>query len=395
MSARDYEYYREALAGESLPAALVDLDLFDRNLREMLARAGGLPIRVASKSVRCSALLRRALESGAGVQGLLCFHMREACALAEQGFDDLLVAYPSVQEPDIRRVCRALQQGHRITLMVDSPFHVERIAAVARQEGVEVPLCMEVDMSLRLPGLNFGVWRSPVRTAEEAVALYRVIAREQGVRLEGLMGYEAQIAGLGDRMPGQRLKNLAIRALKRRSIPRLQRLRGEVVEALRAAGAQLRFVNGGGTGSLESTREDPSVTEVAAGSGLYSPLLFDHYKAFRHAPAMLFALEVVRQPDEGCITCLGGGYIASGVPGPERVPQPVWPEGLSLDPNEGAGEVQTPLRGPNLPAPGEPVFFRHAKAGELCERFDELLLLQDGRVAERVPTYRGAGWGFV
>lgn len=395
MSARDYEYYRGALAGESLPAVLVDLDLFERNLREMLARAGGLPIRVASKSVRCSALLRHALDFDAGVQGLLCFHMREACALAQEGFDDLVVGYPSVQQADIRQVCAALRKGHRITLMVDSAFHVERIAAVAREENVEVPLCLEVDMSMHLPGLNFGVWRSPVRTVEQALALYRLIAAEQGVRLEGVMGYEAQIAGLGDHLPGQRLKNLAIRALKRRSIPRLRRLRGDVVEALQAAGAQLRFVNGGGTGSLESTREDPSVTEVAAGSGLYSPLLFDHYEAFRHAPAMLFALEVVRQPDEHCVTCLGGGYIASGVPGPERSPEPVWPEGLSLDPNEGAGEVQTPLRGDSLPEPGAPVFFRHAKAGELCERFNELLLLREGRVVERVPTYRGAGWGFV
>ena len=390
-----YSYYRRALEGVSLPAALVDLERFEANLDAMLARAGDLPIRIASKSVRCPALLRHALGHHERVRGLLCFHMREACELAGQGFDDLVVAYPSLQPEDIRAVCRKLREGHRITLMVDSRLHVERIGAIAREEGAEVPLCLEVDLSLRLPGLNFGVYRSPVRTVEDALEVHAATREQEGVHLEGVMGYEAQIAGLGDRLPGARLKSAAIRALKRISVPRLQYRRQQVVEALREAGAELRFVNGGGTGSLESTREDASVTEVAAGSGLYSPLLFDYYDRFHHAPAALFALEVVRSPDSGHVTCLGGGYIASGVPGPERSPAPVYPEGLALDPNEGAGEVQTPLTGPALPAPGEPVFFRHAKAGELCEHFNELHLVRGGTVERIEKTYRGLGWQFV
>ena len=390
-----YAVYAEALRRQTLPAVLVDMRRFDDNLAALLRRAGQLPLRVASKSVRCVSLLRHVLDFDTRCQGLMCFHAGEASRLAALGFDDLLVAYPTVQPAVIREVCEQLRAGRRITLMIDSPAQIERIDEVARREGVCVPLCLDVDMSWHLPGLNFGVYRSPVRGVDAALACHALIRRSEGVRLEGVMGYEAQIAGLGDAQPGQALRNAVVRRLKAGAIPRLQHLRGEVVRALRDDGAELRFVNGGGTGSLESTRHDPSVTEVTAGSGLYAPLLFDHYRQFRHAPAMLFALEVVRHPQSAIATCLGGGYIASGAPGPDRLPQPVWPPGLSLIANEGAGEVQTPVTGDVLPAIGEPVLFRHAKAGELCERFNELLLWRDGAIVERVPTYRGEGWQYV
>lgn len=392
---RDYDYYRRALDGHSLPAALVDMELFERNLAAILERAGTLPVRLASKSVRCLALLRHALASDQRLQGLMCFHAREACMLAANGIDDLLVAYPTLQERDIHAVCEQIRHGASITLMVDCPEHVRRLAAVAEQTGVRLPLCLDVDMSMRLPGLNFGVFRSPLRDVDAAMEVYRAIGESAAVTLDGVMGYEAQIAGVTDATPGQGPKNVIIRMLKRRSIPRLTQRRDAVVRALRQAGAQLRFVNGGGTGSLESTREDAEVTEVTAGSGLYSPGLFDNYSGFRHAPAALFALEVVRRPDDQHVTCLGGGYVASGGAAPDKLPKPVYPPGLSLEANEGVGEVQTPLTGPALPGLGEPVFFRHAKAGELCERFNDLLLIRDGRIEATVPTYRGQGWQFI
>jgi D-serine deaminase-like pyridoxal phosphate-dependent protein len=395
MSREAWRYYRDALGERPLPAALVDLDNLERNLSAILERAGDLPVRIASKSVRSIEVLRHAQAFDPRFRGLMCFHAREACMLAERGFDDLLVAYPTVEADAVRQVCRAIRQGSDITLMVDCPEHVRRLAAVAAEEGVTLPLCLDVDMSMRLPGLNFGVFRSPVRSADDALAVYHVIREHEAVNLAGVMGYEAQIAGVTDTGPGQVAKNAVIRALKKRSIRQLTERRDAVVRALHDAGARLRFVNGGGTGSLETTAADNEVTEVTAGSGLYAPALFDHYHNFRHVPAAMFALEVVRQPDDDHVTCLGGGYVASGSASPDRLPVPALPEGLALDPNEGAGEVQTPLTGDNAPALGEPVFFRHAKAGELCERFNELLLIRDGRVERTVPTYRGEGLQFL
>jgi len=74
------------------------------------------------------------------------------------------------------------------------------------------------------------------------------------------------------------------------------------------------------------------------------------------------------------------------------------PVGMEYLPLEGAGEVQTPLRLP-AGAPeirlGDPLFFQHAKAGELCERFNELYLLKGGQIVEVVKTYRGEGMNFL
>jgi D-serine deaminase-like pyridoxal phosphate-dependent protein len=138
---------------------------------------------------------------------------------------------------------------------------------------------------------------------------------------------------------------------------------------------------------------------VSAGSGLFKPLLFDyfHYAHVRALePSLFFALEVTRIPGPGWATVSGGGYVASGSAGPDKLPRPVFPEGLALDDMEGAGEVQTPLRvASHTPLRiGDTVLFRHAKAGELCERFGEIVVVEGDRIVDRVQTYRGLGWSF-
>ncbi|MEO5689004.1 MAG: amino acid deaminase/aldolase [Burkholderiaceae bacterium] len=389
----DYGYYKGALSGARLPAAFIDLDALFANLADLRARTGGLPIRLVTKSIRSVEILRRVLATGPYFQGLMCYSPGEAAWLASQGFDDLLVAYPSVEPEDLRAVAAQLRAGRLVTLMVDGVAQVQRIAAIAKLEGVVQPLAIDLDMSSDFPGLHFGVFRSPIDGVDAALALAAEIARHPTLRLDGLMGYESQIAGLMDEVPGRKLKNAVIRLLKRRSIPEVNERRRATVAALAAAGHVLRFVNGGGTGSFESTRADSSVTELAAGSGLYVPTLFDHYRAFRGRPAAGFAVAVTRAPAPGIVTCAGGGYPASGPGGPDRMPRPWLPEGCALIATEGAGEVQTPVRVPagvSL-APGDPLLFRHAKAGELCERFNELLLIEGGKVVDKVATYRGDG----
>jgi D-serine deaminase-like pyridoxal phosphate-dependent protein len=281
--------------------------------------------------------------------------------------------------------------------MVDSPDHINHINAISRKVNVAVPVCIDVDMSSEFPGLHFGVWRSGLRKAEDAVGLYRTIKESSHTRLAGMMGYEAQIAGVGDNNAGQAIMNTVIRTLKNKSAKEIAQRRANVVQALAHEGAQLRFVNGGGTGSLETTAQEDAVTEVTAGSGFFSSALFDNYKNFQHLPAAGFAIEVVRQPKPGMVTCHGGGYIASGEPTPSKAPKPYLPDGLQMVKNEGAGEVQTPLTVPdnvslNL---GDPVFLRHSKSGELCERFNDLHLVSTGAIQETIPTYRGEGKSFL
>jgi D-serine deaminase-like pyridoxal phosphate-dependent protein len=380
-----------------MPFAYLDLDLLEANIRQVVAASAGKRVRIASKSVRSVEVLRRILAADRHFQGLMCFTAREALYLSGQGFTDLLIGYPTWDAADIDAVAEATASGAEITFMVDSTEHIQRISEIAEKHGVTLPICVDLDMSLLVPGLHFGAWRSPLRTPQEVRPLFEFIgACAPNIRLDGIMGYEAQIAGVGNRYPGKPMKNMLVSALQRRSAGDVARRRAAVV-TLAKSFTELRFVNGGGTGSITTTRTEPAVTEITVGSAFYGPALFDNYRAFRYQPAAGFAVEIVRQATASIYTCLGGGYVASGAPGFDKVPQPYLPQGARLDPLEAAGEVQTPIRytGDVALRPGQPVFLRHSKAGELCERFNSLLLVQQGKVVGEVSTYRGDGQCFL
>jgi D-serine deaminase-like pyridoxal phosphate-dependent protein len=397
MQVPPYEYYKSIFKGKDLPLAYIDLDLLDINIQAIAARAGKLPVRIASKSIRCMWVLNYILKNNPIYQGIMCFTGKEALALSEQGFDDLLMGYPIVSEQDIRGICRATAAGKKIILMVDCIEHFELIEKIAASEKVSQPVCIDIDMSSDFPGVHFGVYRSPLTSVQKFKTLVDQIDRFKHVKLEGIMGYEAQIAGVGDNSPYMGIKNTAIRWMKKKSIKELSNRRKECYDYLISKGYPLKLVNGGGTGSIESTKLESWVTEVTVGSGFYSPTLFDYYENFKHLPAAGFALEIVRSPKPGMYTALGGGYIASGSVGPEKQPHPFLPAGIHLTANEGAGEVQTPFTNTgnvNLGI-GDVVLFRHSKAGELCERFNQLHLVRKGTIAEIVPTYRGQGFCFL
>jgi D-serine deaminase-like pyridoxal phosphate-dependent protein len=397
---RTYDEYEETFAEVETPFAFVDLDAMAANATEMLGRAGGKPIRVASKSLRCRALTERILRSDPGFAGLMTFTLPETLWLAEQGFENLLLAYPTadtgaLSELALRSV--ANPEGAPI-VMVDCGEHLDAIESVLGAGAAPVRVCIDIDASWWPMGgrIKVGPKRSPVHTVEQAVALAQEIDGRPQLELAALMSYEGQIAGVGDQPPSQRLRGRAIRYMQRRSAAELAERRGAIVAAIREFAA-LPIVNGGGTGSLELTAAEDLVTEVTAGSGFYAPALFDHYSRFSLTPAAGFALPIVRKPAPGVATALGGGYLASGGGDPARLPAPWLPPGLHLDPEEGAGEVQTPLLGPAASqlAIGDRAYLRHAKAGELCERFDVLHLVEGGEIVDVVPTYRGEGKAFL
>ncbi len=375
------------------PVAVVDLDAFDANADDLLRRASGVPVRVASKSLRCRALLRRVLARD-GFAGVLAYSLSEALRLAED-VEDVLVGYPTAERTALRALVGDERALARVTLMVDDPAQLDLVdAAVGRDRSGPVRVCLDLDASYRRAGgrVHLGPRRSPVHSVDDAVRLARAVAGRDGFRLVGLMAYEGQVAGLQDRPARNPLRGKAVRTMKSLSVDELAERRAAVVAAVRAV-ADLEIVNGGGTGSLETTVREGVVTEVAAGSGLYAPALFDGYDAFRARPAAFFGLDVTRRPAPGVVTVSGGGWVASGPAGRDRLPVPALPEGLRLLGAEGAGEVQTPLTGAPARrlAIGDRVWFRHAKAGELCERVEALHLVQGDAVVETVPTYRGEG----
>jgi D-serine deaminase-like pyridoxal phosphate-dependent protein len=402
----DLRRLERATAELEPPFALVDLDAFWFNAAEMERRAAPKPIRLASKSVRCRALQERVL-ARPGFQGTLAFTLPEALWLADHGAQDILVAYPTADRGALGMLATLAEERPetRIALMVDCLEQLDLLDAARSRSsgGAQAPpvrVCLELDAGFPLPvpgrALRVGAKRSPIHTPAQAEALARAIAARAGARLVGVMAYESQIAGLGDAPPGRPLRAAAIRLLQAASARELAKRRAAAVAAVRAV-APLEFVNGGGTGSLAATSAEAAVTELAAGSGLYGPTLFDAYRAFRPRPAALFALPVVRRPGPGVVTTLGGGYLASGPAESSRLPSPYLPVGLRLDRQEGAGEVQTPVLGDAADAlgVGDRVYFRHAKAGELCERFDRLHLIEGDRIVEEIPTYRGEGRCFL
>ncbi|UFU05934.1 alanine racemase [Ruania halotolerans] len=404
--------WRDATRSLAAPIAVVDLDAFDANAADLLARAGGLPLRVASKSVRVRQLVHRALD--AGFASVMAYSLAEALWLAEDGVEDVLVGYPSVDAGSLVRLAQDPAARQAITVMVDDVSQVallerafmradglrtdrtENASTAGSSAGPPVQVCLDVDASLRLGfgpfSAHLGVRRSPLRSPEDVVRLARATERTGRLRVRGVMFYEAQVAGVPD---GSGWRNPAVQVMKGLSLRDLAARRPAVVSALEDHLGREVLVNGGGTGSLQQTATDPTITELTAGSGLLCPTLFDSYDAFDPRPAAFFGLDVVRRPAARIATAFGGGYVASGPARPSRLPRPV--DGARLLGSEGAGEVQTPLRYPSGrqgPAVGARVWLRHAKAGELMERFDQVRLVRAGSVHSSVPTYRGEGQNF-
>ncbi|WP_433855526.1 amino acid deaminase/aldolase [Streptomyces kronopolitis] len=393
--------FDRATAHLDAPLAVVDLRAFDANAADLVRRSKGKPIRVASKSVRCRALLERVL-AREGFAGIMSFTLAESLWLARSGFRDVLLAYPTADRAGLAELTADPELAAAVTVMADDPAQLDLIDA-ARPDGgrggARVRVCLELDTSFRLLGgaVRVGARRSPLRTPDQLAALARAVVRRPGFELVGLMAYEGHLAGVGDDVAGKPVFSRTVRVMQAAARKELARRRWEAVRAVRAVAPRLEFVNGGGTGSVQHTAAEAAVTEIAAGSGLYVPRLFDNFRSFSGRPAALFAQPVVRRPGPGVVTVLGGGYPASGVAGADRLPVPYLPAGLRYDPQEGPGEVQTPLLGAAADGLeiGDKVWFRHAKAGELCERFTALHLIDGDRVVDTVPTYRGEGRTFL
>jgi len=398
--ASERDRYDQATARLDPPFAVVDLAAFDSNASDMVRRSGGLPIRVVSKSLRCRHLIERAL-ARPGYRGIMCYSLAEAIWLHSLGMsDDLLVAYPTADRGALRALAADDAARQHITVTIDSAAHLDFIDATLGGGHPDIRVCLDLDMSWRPlphgPVVQVGTWRSPLRTPAEAALFAETVLKRPGFTLIGVLGYEGQIAGLGDAPPGRPVRAALVQAMQARSSAELNERRTEVVRRIRAI-APLEFVNGGGTGSLESTSADKSVTELAAGSGLVGPTLFDAYAKFHPQPALLYALPVVRRPKAGVATVFSGGYVASGTGTPDRLPSPFWPAGLRLTKTEGAGEVQTPVLGTTADGLriGDRVWMRHAKGGELAERLTRYHLISAGEPeAVSVPTYRGDGQCF-
>jgi D-serine deaminase-like pyridoxal phosphate-dependent protein len=383
-----YQQYIEALASVEAPALLVDMNALDENIAWATANSGGKKIRLATKSMRCVELIKYVLASHPIFQGLMTYDLREALWLRSLGFGDILMGYPTTDTLALNVLAK---NPAGIILMVDLISHLDLLEEIASRHQQSFSICLDVDLSMDLPGIRFGVYRSSIQHEQQLKKILEHLKLCPHLKLVGLMGYEAQIAGVGDK------HSWLMRFLKRLSLPQLQQRRQKLLSVITSFEHELTLINGGGTGSLKNTATEDVVTEVTVGSGFYCPALFDNYQSFTLRPAMAYSLPIVRRPTEDIFTALGGGYIASGEIGVAKQPLPYLPSGISLLKHEGAGEVQTPFKyqGDEELKVGNLIFMRHAKAGEPCERFNHIHLIRDGKYVKLTPTYRGEGQAFL
>ena len=383
-----YGAYTKALSSLRSPSLFLDKNAFNKNIQWVTENTGGKKIRIATKSVRCLDLLKKIHDSNPIFQGYMAYTLEEALWLRANGLKDILMGYPSM---DRQRLEELAENPGEIVLMVDRLEHLNLLEEVAQKKSGTFEICLDIDLSMDLPGLRFGVYRSHVQNNETLKKFLAHLKNTPRVKLVGCMGYEAQIAGVMDE------KAPLIKFLKKISLKQLTERRKNLISIILEAGHSLKFVNGGGTGSLKNTIKESIITEVTVGSAFYAPVLFDHYEDFKLTPALFFSSPIIRNPVKNIYTVLGGGYIASGSTDPIKQPTPYLPLRLKLLKNEGAGEVQTPLQynGKLELKLGDLVIFRHAKAAEICERFHEISIIQDSAIIGTVKTYRGEGKCFL
>jgi len=385
-----YSYYEDALKNIPKPCLFLDEALFKKNIQSILLASKGKNIRIASKSIRSLDILKEILNYSPVFQGVMCFSAKEALYLNDHGLDDLLIAYPVWNTNDLMTITKRIANQQTITLMIDSFEHIDHLETIAAETNALFLVCLDIDLSSDYPGLHFGVHRSSVKTVKQANNLINRIIDSPYLTLDGIMGYEAQIAGIPDNHPHQKTKNKIIRQLKKNSSKQLMKKRRKIISLLAKKNIPLRFINGGGTGSLHQTATE-NVTEVTVGSGFFHSHLFDYYQDYTNHPALACAIEITRIPRKHIYTCAGGGYIASGAMGEDRLPIVHLPKGAKLTKNEGAGEVQTPIfyKGNLTLKHGDPIIMRHSKAGELAEHFHHIHLINDGKIIKKYKTYRG------
>ena len=383
-----YQNYLQALKEVSNPSLFLDQDAFHKNLHWVISHSGDKKIRIATKSIRSIEVLKKILASHKVFQGLMTYTLEESLWLKSLGLKDILIGYPTTDRTSLNKLA---EDPSEIILMVDRPEHLDLLEEIAAAKKTTFEICVDLDLSLDLPGVRFGVYRSQLHEEKHLIQFLNHLKSCTHLKLVGAMGYEAQIAGVTDD------KSKLMQVLKKLSLTQLQGRRQRMVKLIQADGHQLRIINGGGTGSLKNTNKEEIVTEITIGSAFYAPVLFDHYQEFKLTPALFFSSPIVRQPSKDIFTILGGGYIASGQTDEIKQPMPYLPTGLSLIKNEGAGEVQTPLlySGHLSLEIGDLIILRHAKAGEICERFNQIHIVEKNKILETISTYRGQGKCFL
>ena len=229
------------------PALLIDLDIFERNLRRVgdYAKEHDLRLRPHTKTHKVPSVGKRQLESGA--VGLTVAKVGEAEVMLGSGTPDLLVAYPVIGRSKLERLAEVARKT-RVTVALDSSFAARQLSEAARQAQVNFGVLAEVDV---------GLGRVGVAPGEEVIQLAQAIERLPRLTFEGIAFYPGHIKILGETGSEEALRQLGV-VVK------------SILDDLRRAGIEAHVVSGGSTPTLYRSHEIAGLNEIRPGTYVYN-----------------------------------------------------------------------------------------------------------------------------
>jgi D-serine deaminase-like pyridoxal phosphate-dependent protein len=349
------------------PAAVLDLDAFDRNLTKMAARAkaAGLALRPHAKSHKCAALAHRQI--GAGAVGVCCAKLAEAEAMAAAGVGAILVTSPIAGAANAERAAALARALPDFRIVVD---HVDGIAELAAT-GAPIQVLIDID-----PGMG----RTGVGSPEQAAEVARAIAAHPNLTLLGVQCY----GGRWQHMVGANERAAAV-------ADGMVKLNAAIA-AIRAAGGRVGVVTGGGTGTFAADAAQGVLNEVQPGS--YGFMDRDYRDALKDDPdgafeqALVVAGTVVSANHPQWVT-VDAGLKAFATDGP--LPLPLTPKFAACLYRYFGDEHGLLMRPDGQPvARGERIDFLPPHVDPTLDRYDVVYLVR-GDILEDIAPLEARG----
>lgn len=343
------------------PALLVDLAVLDANIARIAGAcaAHGVRWRPHIKGQKIPEIVRR--ELAAGARGITCAKLSEAEVMAEAGIDDILIANQIAGAPKIERLMRLLRTN-RVTVAVDHPDTIAALAAAARAHGVTAPVVIEVEVGLRRAGVLPGA---------ASVALAELVHRTQGLEFCGIMAWEGHAAHIDDAAKKAHMVHEAVTALT------------ATAAAIRERGIPVEIVSCGGTGTYLLTTAIPGVTEIQAGGGVFSDMVYRSQYHIDHPCALTVLTTVTSRPTPTRIICDAGKKTMSS---DAAMPQPIGLPSVAsvrLSAEHGIVELQEAAETPRI---GDTLEFIVGYTDTTVHLHEEMYALRDGRVEAVWPV---------
>lgn len=287
----DEEIVGKAINEIDTPVALLDLDLFEANAADISTFLSdhGISWRPHSKAHKSPRLAQ--IQVGLGAVGITCAKVGEAEAMVRGGIQDIMVANHLGTSSKWRRVAD-LQKSARVSVCVDDVKHVDMASAAAEVTGVVIPLLIEVDIGMQRVGVEDGA---------SALILADLIAKSEGVVLDGVMGYEGHLLDISPYAEKVRLCGEALAVLV------------DTANYLRQNGHEVHVVSSGGSGSYQATASIEGLTESQAGGGCLMDLFYAEKCGVKLRHALTLSATVVSTRVPGQIVIDAGAKTLGSV----------------------------------------------------------------------------------